>query len=248
MMRAIQRTLAIFDCYSSERTSLTLQEIANRIHLPKSTTFRLVQSLDEAGYLVRLDNQAYCLSFRFTRLAGLVRSTLDIRQLSRVTMIELARKVNETVTLNMASERHRVCIEVIDTPSPLMSVTKPGERVRLIDGATAKTLMAALPRKEMQQALGYASKATGKARSELAQELARIREQGYAVTHGERVLGLTAISAPIEDRNGGTNHCITVTGPTVRLQPREREVVKLVARAAEAISRRLGAEEHRASA
>jgi DNA-binding IclR family transcriptional regulator len=58
------------------------------------------------------------------------------------------------------------------------------------------------------------------------------------------VLGLTAISAPIRDREGGVHHCITVTGPTVRLEPREREVVKLVVRAAEDISRRLGAEVH----
>ena len=242
MLRAIQRTLAIFDCFTNERTSLSLQEIATRIRLPKSTTFRLVQSLDEAGYLVRLDNQAYCLSFRFTRLAGLVQSTLDIRQISRPAMIELARKSSETVTLNMVSERHRVCIEVIDTPSPLMSVTKPGERVRLIDGATAKTLMAALPRKELQQALSYAVKATGKKRTDFVKELGRIREQGFAVTHGERVLGLTAISAPIIDRDDQVSHCITVTGPTVRLQPREREVVKLVTRAAADISRRLGAE------
>jgi DNA-binding IclR family transcriptional regulator len=203
-----------------------------------------VQSLDEAGYLVRLANQEYCLSFRFTRLAGLVRSTLDIRQLARVTMSELAKKANETVTLNMVSDRHRVCIEVIDTPSPLMSVTKPGEQVRLIDGATAKALMASLPKKELQKALAYATKATRTRRADLVKELARIREQGYAVTHGERVLGLTAISAPIRDREGGVHHCITVTGPTVRLEPREREVVKLVVRAAEDISRRLGAEVH----
>jgi DNA-binding IclR family transcriptional regulator len=200
--------------------------------------------LDEAGYLVRLDNQAYCLSFRVTRLAGLVKSTLDIRQLARVAMMELARKAGETVTLNMVSDRHRVCIEVINTPSPLMSVTKPGERVRLIDGATAKVLMASLPRKEFQKAVSYAIKVTGKKRADFVKELARIREEGYAVTHGERVLGLTAISAPIEERDGSVTHCITVTGPTVRLQPREREVIRLVARAAEDVSRRLGAEPH----
>ena len=242
MMRAVQRTFAIFDCFTSERTSLTLQEIADHIKLPKSTTFRFVQSLDDAGYLVRLGDQAYCLSFRFTRLAGLVKSTLDIRQIARVTMIELAKKTNETVTLNIVIDGHRVCIEVIHTPSPLMSVTKPGAHVRMSDGATAKMLMAYLPKKEMRKALTFASRATGRKRAELAVELTRILEQGYAVTHGERVLGLTAISAPIVDIDGSVRHSITVTGPTVRLEPREREVVKLVTRAALKISRRLGAE------
>ena len=79
MMRSVQRILAVFETFSPERTSLTLQEIADRIDLPKSTTFRIVQSLEKAGYLVRLEDQQYCLSFRFTRLAGLVRSTLGIR-------------------------------------------------------------------------------------------------------------------------------------------------------------------------
>lgn len=241
-MRAVQRTLAIFDCFSSERTSLTLQEIADRIRLPKSTTFRFVQSLDDAGYLVRLGDQAYCLSFRFTRLAGLVKSTLDIREIAREPMVELAKKANETVTLNIVSDGHRVCIEVIHTPSPLMSVTKPGERVRLSDGATAKVLMAYLGRKDLHDALTHASRATGRKRAELGAELVLIRKQGYAVTHGERVLGLTAISAPIIDLDGVVRHCVTVTGPTVRLQPREREVVRLVVRAAEDISLRLGAE------
>ena len=54
-----------------------LQEIADSIELPKSTTFRIVQSLEKAGYLVRLEDQKFCLSFRFTRLAGLVKSTLQ---------------------------------------------------------------------------------------------------------------------------------------------------------------------------
>lgn len=37
MMRAVQRTLAVLDCFTPERPSLALQEIANRIGLPKST-------------------------------------------------------------------------------------------------------------------------------------------------------------------------------------------------------------------
>ena len=70
MMRGVQRTVAVFDCFTPQRPSLTLQEISGRIRLPKSTTFRIVQSLEQVGYLIRLEDQKYCLSFRFTRLAG----------------------------------------------------------------------------------------------------------------------------------------------------------------------------------
>lgn len=101
--------------------------------------------------------------------------------------------------------------------------------------------MAYLPKKEQREAVAYAVKMSGKRRADLLAELERIRWQGHSVTHGERVLGLTAVSAPIRDVNNEVRYCITVTGPTVRMQPRERDFVRLVVKAAGDISRRLGA-------
>ena len=167
MMRSVQRILAVFECFSRSRDSLTLQEIANRIGLPKSTAFRLVQSLDKAGYLVRMENQEYCLSFRFTRLAGLVKSTLNIRQIARPVMLELAKQTKETITINTVMGRDRVCIDVIDTSSPLRSVTQPGEHVRLLNGSSARVLMAYMAKKDLSPVLAYVAKATGEKRSAL---------------------------------------------------------------------------------
>ena len=131
-MRAVQRIFAIFESFTAERSSLTLQEISDRIDLPKSTAFRIVQSLEQAGYLVRLEDQKYCLSFRFTRLAGLVKSTLGIREIARPIIAELAEKTKETVSIHTVSGRNRVCIDAIaTTPSPLRSVVQPGEQVPL---------------------------------------------------------------------------------------------------------------------
>ena len=100
MKRAVDRIFAIFESFSPVRSSLTLQEIADRIDLPKSTTFRIVQGLEQAGYLVRLEDQKYCLSFRFTRLAGCVKSTLGIREIARPIMTDLAAVTSETVSIH----------------------------------------------------------------------------------------------------------------------------------------------------
>src|SRR6187200_1891544 len=99
MMRAAHRILSIFESFTSEKSSLSLHEISERIELPKSTAFRIIQSLQKAGYLVRLEDQQYCLSFRFTRLAGLVGSTLGIREVARPIMSELAESTRETISL-----------------------------------------------------------------------------------------------------------------------------------------------------
>jgi DNA-binding IclR family transcriptional regulator len=241
MMRAVGRTLAVFDCFSEELPSLGLQAIANRVGLPKSTTFRLVQSLEEAGYLVRLENQEYCLSFKFVRLAGLVKTNLDIRRVARSVMEDAARASGETVTLNTARGRERVCIDVVETPSPLMSIARPGEHLPMVDGATAKVLLAYLPRSDSKDAVNYALRVSGQRRSELLAELERVRAQGYAVTHGERVLGLTAVAAPVRDTADEVKYCIAIAGPTVRMKPRIAEHVRIAVRAGEEVSRRLGA-------
>src|ERR1700712_1331056 len=59
-MRAVQRIIAILESFAPEKSTLTLQELADHIGLAKSTTFRIVQSLQRAGYLVRLQDQKYC--------------------------------------------------------------------------------------------------------------------------------------------------------------------------------------------
>jgi len=150
VMRAVQRILAIFESFTADRSSLTLQEIADRIELPKSTTFRIVQSLEKAGYLVRLEDQKYCLSFRFTRLAGLVRSTLGIREIARPIMLELAQATEDTVSIHTVSGRNRVCIDAIATaPSQLPNVVQPGEQVPLLAGSASKVLMAFMPKPQV---------------------------------------------------------------------------------------------------
>jgi DNA-binding IclR family transcriptional regulator len=241
MMRSVERTLAVFESFTPAKSALSLQEIADRIELPKSTAFRIVGSLEQAGYLVRLEDQRYCLSFRFTRLAGLVRSTLDIRAIARPAMMELAERTKETVAIHMAVGRSRVCIDSVATaPSQLRSVMQPGEQIPLQLGSASKTLLAFMPPAEVAPIIASIARSTKRTQAEIQAQLDEIRQQGFAVSHGERLLGLSAISAPVWDANGEARHCITVNGPSVRIQMHEKEFTKLVKKAAADISRQYG--------
>jgi DNA-binding IclR family transcriptional regulator len=241
MKRAVQRILAIFESFTTEKSSLTLQEIADRIELPKSTTFRIVQSLENAGYLVRLEDQKYCLSFRFTRLAGLVKSTLGIREIARPVILELAEATEETVSIHTVSGRNRVCIDALATSaSPLRNVVQPGEQVPLLAGSASKVLMAYMPKSQLTPIVGAIARQTKRSQADVLEELARIRRQGYAVSHGERLLGVSAVSAPIMDARDEVQYCLSIGGPTVRMQTNEKEIVKRARNAAADISRQFG--------
>jgi len=241
MIRAVSRALSILDAFDKDHLSLSLQEIGRRIGMPKATTFRLVNSLEQGGLLVRLDNQQYCLSLKLVRLAGMVRSTLSIRDIARPAMTEANRLTGETITLNTIDGNHRLCLEVIDTPAPLMSIARPGDHVPLLFGATSRILLAFMTDAERNKVLDSFPESRTLPRKPLERELARFRKQGYALTHSQRVQGTTAIAVPLRDVSDRVGSCLALTGPSGRVASRDAEFTEILLAAGNMVSVRLGA-------
>src|SRR6185369_17217555 len=197
MIRTVERAFAIFEAFDHKQTMLTLQEIGKRIGLSKATTYRLVNCLYELGYLVRLEDNRYCLSLKLTRLSGLVRSTLGIRDVARPIMRELVKTIGETVTLNTLSGDQRICIEVFDTPAPLMSIVRTGEQRTLLSGATGKIMLAYVSKTEIDRIFRKTPANKRPNRAVLDKQLARFRKQGYALISNVHVQGVTAESVPL---------------------------------------------------
>lgn len=240
MIRAVERALAIFDAFDVEHQSLTLQEIGDRIGMPKATTFRLVNTLQRSGFLMRLESNRYCLSLKLLRLAGLVRSTMGIRDVARPIMLEVSQKTGETITLNTRSGIERICIDVVDTPASLMTIVRPGEHVSLLFGATARILLAYLPDEEIDAVIASTPGVRDLDPAELKTELAAIRRQGWARTSGQRVPGVTAIAVPLSDRTEEAAYSLALTGPSVRVDPRRDEFTDIVRDAGRQISLLMG--------
>jgi DNA-binding IclR family transcriptional regulator len=97
-----------------------------------------------------------------------------------------------------------------------------------------------MPKSAVTPIVALVSRRTKRTKGAVIEELAQIRAQGYAVSHGERLLGLSAISAPVKDSNDEVHYCLTVGGPTVRMQANEKEFIKLVVKAAAGISKQFG--------
>lgn len=239
-MRTLERAFAIIRCFSPEQPSLTLQQIADRIGLAKSTAFRLVGALEQAGYLVRLPDLRYSLSLEFVRLAGIANRSLDVARLLRPVLEELAAATGENVTLNSVSGNERVCIDVARSKSPLIGVNKPGERVPLGLGAASMVLMAYLPERELQAVLPSAAKVAKCSAKELVSILATTRSQGYAVSHGGGVGGLTGLSTPIFASDGSVRYAVTVVVPTARAKGRVASLLVQARQASIAASHKLG--------
>lgn len=240
-MRAVDRIFSVLDAFTPDRPKLALQEISDRIELPKATAFRLVNSLCDAGYLVRLDDQKYCLSMKLIKLAGVVASGLSIRDIAHPIMVEIGRGAGETVSLNTAIGTDRVCIDVIESSSRLTHIVKLGEHAPLFYGATGKVLLAHLPKDEQTASIKRLPPEFPLSAAELKAELEKIRKQRYAITKSERVIGSLAISVAIFDINDRGRYAITMTGPEERMRAQLDVQLALMLEAQRDISAKMGA-------
>jgi DNA-binding IclR family transcriptional regulator len=124
--------------------------------------------------------------------------------------------------------------------SPLRNVVQPGEQVPLLAGSASKVLMAYMPKSQLTPIVSSIARQTKRSQADVLEELTKVRRQGYAFSHGERLLGVSAVSAPIMDTRDEVHYCLSIGGPTVRMQTSEKELIKRAKKAAADISRQFG--------
>ena len=105
-------------------------------------------------------------------------------------------------------------------------------------------LLSGLDDQRVSELLGSMSRYTAltiTTKARLREELALVREQGYAVAVDELEEGLTAVAAPVRNAHGDVVASMSVSGPTFRLpEARVSEVLELLVEAAAEVSHRLG--------
>jgi len=234
-IRSVVRAFAVFDCFSEDSNSLTLHQISQKLELPKSTVFRLLNTLVEIGYIHHLDDQSYCMSLKVLRLGNLVPTTLGIRDVARPELRALSEFSGETVSLSLLDGNERLVLDVMESSSRLRSIVRVGEVVKLNTGAVGRVFMAFQPKLNIAGALGDLP-----APDDFDLEMEEIRAAGYAWSAGARLEGSAGIAAPVFDINGECNYCISVAGPEVRILDKKDEIAAQLTASARRLSRHLG--------
>jgi DNA-binding IclR family transcriptional regulator len=246
-MQAINRFVAILDCFTQSNPQSGVREISRKIGLPASTTGRILVSMKEAGVLSQnSDTQLYQLGGRVLLWAGVYTATLDVRSLALPAMHKLHQDTDETISLYILEGNERLCVERLESTHNVRIIARIGRHLPLYAGSAGKVFLAYLTEERRDQILDETqmvplTKNTIIDRNELLKDLIITRQQGYAVSYGEWLLEASGIAAPIFDQSKEITAAITISGPTQRFTPENVPLYseKLIA-AAETISANLG--------
>src|SRR5699024_6443846 len=233
---------AILRLFTMERSNLSISEIEKELEYPKSTIFRILNSLIKENFIVQHpDTQRYSIGVEFFRLGSIFQSNLDIRGTSLPIMEELAESSLETVELNIIDGIERLCIEKIDSPQPVRNFVRIGDRHPLHLGASGKCLLAFTDTKNQEELLSEIRQEYKVDVPKIRSELKLIQQNGYSLTKGERVPGSFAVSAPLYGESGRLVGSITLAGPVQRFSKEsEEDLVRMVTESATNISKSFG--------
>jgi DNA-binding IclR family transcriptional regulator len=244
---AINRMVAVLNCFSTEEPILSFTEISQRLSLPKGSTHRLLQVLESNGLLTRATGgRGYQLGYQLIRWGMLAQSASDLRNIALPALRTLSQACGETAFLLVREGNAGICLERVETSHPMRVSLRVGERQMLHSGAGAKVLLAFLPEAEIRRILSEIELVpllprTITDRQTLWAELAAIRTRGYATSFEETALGTMAIAAPVFDAQDRLVAAIGIEAPLARIPPEQvQAVAPLVVQAAKQVSAQLG--------
>jgi DNA-binding IclR family transcriptional regulator len=243
---SLSRMLGVLALFSTSSPSLTVDQIAQRLKVPKSTGYRYIQELSKVGLLVRLD-KSITLGPRIIELDRCIRESDPVIRAAAPPMRALAEQTGLDVFLSKLYGHSIITVhtEFNDAQQPLRYGR--GRPVPIPRGASSKALVAFLPAarlRRLHQELLQESDETP-AWEPFYEEAQRIRRQGHCRTSGELNERKTGVAAPIFGRGRTVVASITALGSDSRLALFDgAAIAELVMQTAQTISARLAADEH----
>lgn len=246
-IRAIDRALRILMGFTTAGAELTIGALAASAEVPRSTAFRILATLEAAGFVER-DTIAdtYRLGPSALLVGGAALRQLDFQQRLRPQLEALMQATGETVHLVIFRDRQTLVVDKIDSYHAIRLVSNIGFRSPLHATSAGKLMLAHQPSARIDTILQeheftpFTERTITNA-DDLRRHFAQIRQQGYAEDDEEFEVGLRCIAAPIRDSSREVFAGVSISGPTQRMTPEKViSLIPLLLEYAEQMSRDIG--------
>lgn len=244
-VQSVDRAISVLELLARNgETGIT--EIAGELGVHKSTASRLLSVLENRGLVEQLGERGkYAIGFGVVRLAGAATGRMDLAKLGRQTCQGLAETLGETVNIAVADDGVAINVSQARGSAAITTQNWTGQRTPLHATSSGKVLLAYLGDVErkrlLRRKLERFTPRTTVDPDELAAELERVAEDGYAACFEELELGMHAVAVPVRGPGGDVVAAMSASGPSYRLsKQRVRQIVRPLTEASADLSAQLG--------
>jgi len=240
---ALERGLQLLGLFDRSTRTLTPPEIARRLNLPRSTVFRLLNTLEALGFVERSDGgRAVRLGLAVLRLGFEYLASLELTQLGTPLLQRLCEQTGYPSNLVVRDGRSIVYVAKVAPPRPFSSAVSVGTRLPahatvfghvLLSDLGLAALQALYPEDRLES---YTASTPARV-ADLHRMTQAVRERGHLVGRGFFEAHIATVGAPVRDAAGQVVAALGLTVPSDLLdEPAAGALVERVRAAAAELS------------
>jgi DNA-binding IclR family transcriptional regulator len=231
MVRQVKYAFDLLEFFAQRRSPATLTEISDHFGWPRSSTFNLIETLAQTGYLhePRLRG-GYYPTRRLLSLANTISASEPLPEELTDAVLTLARTTGETAILGAITGHQAIYLDVVESEQSIRYFAKPGDMVPMYATSIGRALMSMMSDKEVADILSRTefrkfAENTPTSAAQVRDLLLRVRRLGYSLNDNGYQPHLLGVALPFDLQ--GRRMALMVAGPSFRMKD---DVPALVAR------------------
>jgi len=219
---ALEKGLDILELVARETEPLTLSQISDRLDRSKGEIFRMIQVLEDRGYIARTaTGDRYSITTRLFMLGMYQPPVRNLTAVALPAMEGLADRCWQSAHLVVASDDEIVVIARVDSPSDIGYSVRIGHRRPITQSASGAVLFAFQPADVRQRWLDRLRLGSDFDEAEFLARVALVQKRGYSKSRSDRVGSITDLSAPLLKEGRAI---ATITIPFVKQEPERASI------------------------
>jgi DNA-binding IclR family transcriptional regulator len=202
----IDRMMEVLAQLERRDTGLTIRDLVLQLDLPRTTIYRILNTLQQHDVVHRDMDGAYRLGNRLLSLASHVASgasMVDLAAVAQPLLDGLAHDLGEGVKLSVMDKNTILVVAAAQGKREYALTVAPGQRMEAHAGAASRLLLSYMPEEELRSwfdkpLVAFTPRTITDPRR-LRTELARIRRLGWSQDKGETAPSIHAFAAPVFD-------------------------------------------------
>jgi DNA-binding IclR family transcriptional regulator len=222
---ALHRGLQMLALFSRENQALSGADFAHALGLPRASIFRMLQTLEAAGFVERIDDSSrYRLGVAVLRLGFEYIASMELTEHGRPILDALRDATGYSAHLVVLDQRDVVIVAKAVGFTKLFNSIQVGARLPAHATVLGRVLLSGLSDTALTQlyagaALKRYTDATPVSMADLKAQLLGIVKRGVGVSEGGFEAGISTIAAPVFNAKAELQAALSITVPTAKIEP-----------------------------